>query len=159
MKTFKMNFTKTIYALLWIVALLTFAGAVFDFLVVLEVGNLKNTSIGVTVSAMIACLFVFAAALSLIFGCSYRFKDDKFYIRYGFAAMYVENRNVTEIKHNLDTSEVFLIFRDVNSKIPEKLGVLKANVKKEEIDDFLDVARQELPKALYSTFTKKDLEN
>ncbi len=159
MKKFKMNFTKTIYALLWLVAVLTIAGAVFDFLVVLEVGSLRNTSIGISVSAMISCLAVCAASLSLIFGCEYRFKNDRFYVCYGFFSMYFENKNFTEIKHNLDTNEVFLIFNDVNSKIPEKLGVVKANVKKDEIDEFLKVAKTELPKTLYTTFTKKDLEN
>ena len=69
MKKFKMNFTKTIYALLWLVAVLTIVGAVFDFLVVLEVGSLRNTSISISVSAMISCLAVCAASLSLIFGC------------------------------------------------------------------------------------------
>ena len=54
---------------------------------------------------------------------------------------------------------MFLIFNDVNSKIPEKLGVVKANVKKDEIAEFLKVAKTELPKTLYTTFTKKDLEN
>lgn len=73
--------------------------------------------------------------------------------------MYFENKNFTEIKHNLDTNEVFLIFNDVNSKIPEKLGVVKANVKKDEIAEFLKVTKTELPKTLYTTFTKKDLEN
>lgn len=159
MKKFKMNFTKTIYALLWLVAVLTIAGAVFDFLVVLEVGSLRNTSIGISVSAMVSCLAVCAASLSLIFGCEYHFKNDRFYVCYGFFSMYFENKNFTEIKHNLDTDEVFLIFNDVNSKIPEKLGVVKANVKKDEIDEFLKVAKAELPKTLYTTFTKKDLEN
>ena len=54
---------------------------------------------------------------------------------------------------------MFLIFNDVNSKIPEKLGVVKANVKKDEIAELLKVAKTELPKTLYTTFTKKDLEN
>ncbi len=157
MKRFKMNFTKTIYVLLAATAILTLAGAVFDFLVLIEAGDLKNTSPAVSATAMGACLIVCAMSASMLFGCCYYFKNDRFYVNYGFFPQYVEVAQITEIKHNLDTNEVFFIFNDLTSKLPDKIGVVKANVKQDEVNAFLDEAKLKMPKVLYTTFTKSDL--
>ncbi len=155
----KVNFGKIKTILLIIVAILSLTATIINILFLAGVGIL-TTNVPVVVGVSLGfSILIFLFAIMIFFTCNYFFKDTFLKISFAFLTDKIEYEAMTDIKEELNTKDLYIVFnvaKDKSVENDQKKDKEKCSVRllvdekhNKEIIDFL---RKKNPQIMYDNF-------
>lgn len=153
MKTFKITYSSLIIGGMCLLLTIGLASVIVNILILASVGPFLNATPAVTIVSLVCSLVLLSIALLMLFHSVYRFGDTALSIIFGFLPMSIPYSALVEIKEHSETHEMFIVFRDTKSEVPDTFNVLRVNIKPEQNESFTASVREHNPEVLYTAFT------
>ena len=113
--------------------------------------GIATTMPAIAAVSLVASVLIAVACLFVLFGSFYRFEEDRLVVTLGFFKDVIEYENVTAIRQDGNTRELFLFYR--LGKIGDAENVVKFSVDKKKIDDLIQAVKSAMPDMIIEVFT------
>lgn len=113
--------------------------------------GIATTMPAIAAVSLVASVLIAVACLFVLFGSFYRFEEDRLVVTLGFFKDVIEYENVTAIRQDGNTRELFLFYR--LGKIGDAENVVKFSVDKKKIDDLIQAVKTAMPDMIIEVFT------
>ncbi|MBO4555026.1 MAG: hypothetical protein J5713_04530 [Clostridia bacterium] len=151
---FRMNFglTKTIIIAVVIVFALALVG--LDVAMLAGAKGIATSLPAVAAVSLAASVIIAVAACLVLFGSFYKFEKDRLVIMLGIFRDVIPYENVTEIRQDGSTRELYIVAKGV--RIQDGENVIKFNVDKKKTDDLIEAFKKSMPEMIIEVFTPVD---
>lgn len=153
---FKMVYTKLIYILVSALLCLALASAVVNILIIAEAGRFVNASPAVTIVSLVSSILLLAAALCVLFNSHYIFADKELTVLFGCIWYSIPYADIFEVKEHSVTKELFVLYREPKSNIPDKTSAVQIIIKPELNQGFCDKMKDKSDTILFTVYNPAD---
>ena len=152
----RMNFgmAKTVIIALVIVFALALMGV--DIAMLAGAPGVSTSMPAVAGVSLAASVVIAAAGVLLLVNSYYKFADDKLVIVLGIFKDVVPYENVTAVRQNGETREVYLFAK--GKKIQDGETVIRFSVDKNKVDDVISAIQSSMPEMIIEVFTPESKE-
>ena len=152
----RMNFgiVKTVIIAIVIVFALALAGV--DIAMLAGAPGVSTSMPAIAAVSLVASLLIAVAGAVLLFNSYYKFEKEKLVVILGIFKDVVPYENVTAVRQNGETREVYLFAK--GKKIQDGETVIRFNVDKGKTDGILEAIRQAMPDLIIEVFTPENSE-
>lgn len=150
MKT-KMNFGWLKSAIIVVVMLGALAVIILDIVMLAGVDGVRTASPAVAGVSMAAGVLLLIAACLILFNSYYRFREDAMLVVLGFFYDKLPYENISGIRENTVTKEIYVIYKAENDSDGEQS--IRLNLSAVKSEKFLDELRKHCPFVIVEPFT------
>lgn len=149
---FRMIYTKLVYILIATLICLALASLIVNILIMAEAGTFINISPAVTVVSLICSILLLTAAVLVMLNSKYCLTDKGITVLFGCIWFLIEYKDVYEIKEHSVTKELFLLYREPKSNIPDKTSAVQIIIKSDKNKAFCDAVKEKNNNILFTVY-------
>jgi len=150
---FKLFYGKSKYALLIAVIVLALAAVIVNSIFLTGVGTL-TTAVPAAAGVSLACsALIIIFVLSILFNSHYKLTETTLNTTVSFITDKIPYEFITDIKENIETKELFVLYRTAKMQNEDDRASVKMLIKPDEYQNFIKALRAKNPAVLYDTFT------
>lgn len=152
---FKLVFSKYIYVLAATALLIALSTIILNLLKLIGIDNLPPYQPVIDTISMILGLVIIGTVIYSVFFSRFSFKQDKMTFYLAIFQVSILYENMLLLRHDLKTNMMLLYYNKPSENEQEDIKYLIINIKKEEIEDFVEQIKSVNRRVIYEIFDKE----
>jgi hypothetical protein len=132
------------------------ASLVTNILIIAEVRPFVNLSPTVTIVSLICSAILTIASTLIILNSRYLFKEKGIMLLWGFFGYTIPYKDIFEIKEHSVSKELFILYKEPQSKIPDKTNAMQILVKQDKNQSIVDKIKSGNSSVIYTVYTPEN---
>jgi len=155
---YKLSFTKGIYAIAVIAALIALTALVFNLLKLFNLSVLPPFNPLIDIASLLLSVIIIAAVIYSIACSGFRFREDRLYFRLSLFYLAIPYEHTLLIRQDIKSKLLLLYYNDIKPEKPENIRYVVVSIAEPDKEEFVAKLREKNRRVIYELFDKDKAE-